>query len=97
MAPEEPYRRLAKRLDRIPNGLPATESGVELRLLAKIFEPHEAALAAEMRQALEPASEIAARAGVDSEWAYRTLKGMVRKGQIGPFPRQLSGRALLHL
>ena len=33
------YRKLAQRLDAIPNGFPATESGVELRLLAKIFTP----------------------------------------------------------
>jgi electron transport complex protein RnfB len=76
------YRRLAQRLDAIPNGFPATESGVELELLAKIFEPEEAALAAEMRLAREPADVIGARAGVDPKTANRTLKAMVRKGQI---------------
>lgn len=79
---EDVYRRLAQRLDAIPNGFPATESGVELRLLAKIFEPEEAALAAEMRLAREPAEVIGARAGVDPRTASRTLKTMVRKGQI---------------
>ncbi len=79
---EEIYRKLAQRLDAIPNGFPATESGVELRLLAKIFTPEEAALAAVMRLTYEPATDIAARAGVDAKTAYRTLKRMVRKGQI---------------
>jgi electron transport complex protein RnfB len=79
---EDVYRRLAQRLDAIPNGFPATESGVELKLLAKIFEPEEAALAAEMRLTREPAEVIGARAGVDPKTAYRTLKTMVRKGQI---------------
>lgn len=37
--PEETYRRLAQRLDALPNGFPATESGAELELLAKIFAP----------------------------------------------------------
>ena len=78
----ETYRRLAQRLDAIPNGFPATESGVELELLAKIFAPEEAALAAEMRLAFEPAEVIAARTGVDLKFAQRTLKAMVRKGQI---------------
>jgi ferredoxin len=55
---------------------------VELRLLAKIFEPQEAALAAEMRVEYEPAATIAARLGADSREAYRTLKSMGRKGQI---------------
>ena len=80
--PENVYRKLARRLDAIPHGFPATESGVELRLLAKIFTPEEAALATVMRLTREPAAGIAARAGVDSDVAYRTLKGMVRKGLI---------------
>jgi Pyruvate/2-oxoacid:ferredoxin oxidoreductase delta subunit len=80
--PENVYRELARRLDAIPNGFPATESGVELRLLAKIFTPEEAALAAVMRLTQEPAADIAARADVDPDTAYRTLKGMARKGLI---------------
>ena len=79
---QDPYRRLAQRLDAIPNGFPATECGVELKLLAKIFTPEEALLACEMHRTLEPAAVIAARAGTDPKWTYRTLKSMVRKGQI---------------
>ena len=79
---EDIYRQLAHRLDAIPNGFPATESGIELRLLAKIFTPEEAALASVMRLTREPAADIAARAGADPDATYRTLKGMVRKGQI---------------
>jgi ferredoxin len=79
---EDVYRKLAQRLDAIPNGFPATESGVELRLLAKIFTPEEAALASVMRLTREPAADIAARAGVDPDTACRTLKGMARKGLI---------------
>ena len=79
---EKVYRKLAQRLDTFPTGFPATESGVELRLLAKIFAPEEAALAAAMRPALEPPGEIAARAGVDPEGVAHTLQGMARKGLI---------------
>ncbi len=79
---EDIYRKLAQRLDAIPNGFPATESGAELRLLAKIFTPEEAALASVMRLSREPAADIAARAGVDADAAYPTLKGMARKGLI---------------
>ena len=79
---EDIYRKLAQRLDAIPNGFPATESGAELRLLAKIFTPEEAALASVMRLTREPAADIAARAGVDADTAYPTLKGMARKGLI---------------
>jgi electron transport complex protein RnfB len=80
--PNDIYRNLAQRLDAIPNGFTATESGVELRLLAKIFTPEEAGLAGVMRLTTEPAADIAARAGVDPEAAYRALKGMARKGLI---------------
>jgi len=40
------YRKLAQKLDAIPNGFPQTESGIELKLLAKICTSEEAALAA---------------------------------------------------
>ena len=59
------YRRLARRLDEIPNGFPETESGVELRLLAKLFTPAEAGMASVMRLEGETASAIADRASVD--------------------------------
>lgn len=76
------YRRLAQRLDAIPNGFPATKSGIELRLLQKIFAPEEAGLAAVMRLTPEPSTAIADRAGADPKEAHRTLKQMVRKGLI---------------
>jgi len=76
------YRKLAQKLDAIPNGFPATESGIELRILEWIFTPEEAALAAEMRLRAESADEIAPRVGQDPKAAYGTLKAMVRKGLI---------------
>ncbi|GAB4541696.1 MAG: 4Fe-4S binding protein [Anaerolineae bacterium] len=79
---EDIYRRLAQRLNDIPNGFPATESGVELRLLAKIFTPEEARLAGVMRLTCEPAADIGPRAGVEPGAASRTLKEMARKGLI---------------
>jgi len=79
---EEIYRKLAQRLDTIPNGFSATESGVELRILAKIFTPEEAALATVMRMTCESAADIGVRAGLDAKTAYRRLKKMTRKGQI---------------
>ena len=79
---EEIYRKLAQRLDTIPNGFSPTESGSELRLLAKLFTPKEAALASVMRLGREPAADIAARIGIDASVAQRTLEEMVRKRLI---------------
>jgi Na+-translocating ferredoxin:NAD+ oxidoreductase subunit B len=76
------YRALARQLDALPNGFPATPEGAELRLLAKIFTCEEAVLAAAMTGTPESTTTIAARAGVDAKVAYRTLKEMVRHGLI---------------
>lgn len=78
----EVYRTLAQQLDALPNGFPATESGVELELLAKIFAPEEARLAGVMTATPEPPAAIAERAGVDPAEARRTLKDMARRGLV---------------
>ncbi|MEE8593453.1 MAG: 4Fe-4S binding protein, partial [Candidatus Bipolaricaulota bacterium] len=79
---DDVYRRLATRVDEIPNGFPATESGVELRLLAKMFTPEEARLASIMRLTPESPSDIADRADVHDETALGDLKAMASKGLI---------------
>lgn len=76
------YDRLADRLDAIPNGFTRTASGVELRLLAKLFEENEARLASVMRLSFERPSAIAERAGVDPDGVGATLGGMARRGLI---------------
>jgi electron transport complex protein RnfB len=76
------YRTLAQHLDAIPNGFPPTESGVELRLLARLFTPQEAVLASVMRLTPEPSAQIGARVGLAPEEAHRALKEMARKGLI---------------
>ncbi|MFC1683291.1 DUF362 domain-containing protein [Candidatus Zixiibacteriota bacterium] len=80
--PEGIYKKLAQRLDAIPNGFPATDSGVELKILERIFTPQEAQLATIMRLTPEPAAEIAARAQADPKEAEETLRTMARQGLI---------------
>ena len=75
----EVYKKLAQKLDSLPNRFPPTESGVEIELLERIFAPHEAVLAAEMELIKEPASVIAGRANVPEKEARKILKDMVRK------------------
>lgn len=76
------YQQLARQLDKLPNGFPETKSGVELKLLAKIFEPQEAAAAAVMRLNCETAGVIAERIQQEVQPTYETLKNMTRKGLI---------------
>ena len=48
-----PYDLLAKKLDALPNGFPQTKNGAEIRFLAKLFTPEEAALTASLQPELE--------------------------------------------
>jgi electron transport complex protein RnfB len=79
---DDPYRHLAQRLNELPNGFPPTEDGIELRLLAKLFAPQEAALTAQLRLTLETPAEIAARVGGDPKVTGKQLKHMARRGLI---------------
>lgn len=90
------YAELADRLDTIPNGFPRTESGVELKLLAKLFTEKEAAVAATM--SLEPRSirEIAAENHMGETETKSMLIGMVKKGLID-LKREEGKGLLFHL
>ena len=79
---DNPYQQLATRLNELPDGFPPTESGVELRLLAKLFSPEEAAIAAVLHKTPEPAGTIAERAGLGRKEARTLLKGLGRRGMI---------------
>jgi ferredoxin len=58
---ENPYRALQRHLDRMPVAFPPTESGVEIRILQRLFTPEEAELALALSAIPEPASTIAPR------------------------------------
>jgi ferredoxin len=79
---DNPFKRLAVRLDEIPNGYPATEDGVELKLLEWLFTEEEAALAADMRLTKETPAQIAERIGGDPKETRKLLRGMTKKGLI---------------
>lgn len=76
------YQKLAIELDKIPNGFPKTESGVELKILAKLFTPEQAQLAASMSLVPESVSEVAQKNGTTYIEAKSMLIGMVKKGLI---------------
>ena len=79
---DNPYKRLADRLDALPIGFPATADGAELRLLAYLFTPEQADLAAQLRLTLETPAQIAERIGGDARALRQQLKEMVRHGLI---------------
>ena len=67
------YRRLARHLDNLPGGFPPTESGVEPRILKRIFAPEEAALAPLLGLIPETAKVVARRAKMSVEETSRRL------------------------
>ncbi len=76
-------KQLAERLDQLPHGYPVTESGVELKILRKIFSPKDAEMALKMKYFPETAETIADRLGEPVEEVRTTLDEMAKKGQIG--------------
>jgi NAD-dependent dihydropyrimidine dehydrogenase PreA subunit len=79
---DEVYAQLAKVLDTLPSGFPATESGIEIKILKKIFTPEEADLFCDMRLTLETAEQIAKRTGRPIEGLGEMLISMWEKGEI---------------
>jgi Na+-translocating ferredoxin:NAD+ oxidoreductase subunit B len=78
---EDVFSELADALNRLPNGYPRTDSGVELRILEKIFTPEEAEVAVKLTGSYEPVPVIAERLGMPEGDASRRLFKLVRGGK----------------
>jgi electron transport complex protein RnfB len=76
------YKRLAKKLDKLPHGFPATDSGVELQILRKIFSEEDAAAALHLKPFPETAARISGRLGKSEVETRATLDRMKNRGQI---------------
>jgi len=79
---DNPYKQLAEQLNALPNGFPPTADGRELKLLAKLYAPEEAGLAAQLLPSLETVEEIAARTGREAAGLRDQLKAMSRRGLV---------------
>ncbi|MCP4748980.1 MAG: 4Fe-4S dicluster domain-containing protein [Desulfobacteraceae bacterium] len=76
------YQKLATHLNNLPAGYPATESGVELRILKRLFSRKEAQTALGLTMITEPASGIAKRLGKTENEIAPLLESMSKKGLI---------------
>ena len=76
------YERLRGFLDTLPTGFPSTPTGVELRILKKLFTPEEAELTMNLRSEPEALSQIAARLGKNESELASKLEDMAQKGLI---------------
>ena len=87
------YEELALHLDNLPGGFPATDSGVEMRILRKLFTPEEAELALHLTFMPKESRVIAQRADLNLEETAKRLERMVQKGLV--FRVQKQGNAPL--
>jgi ferredoxin len=76
------YEKLRKHLDSLPAGFPKTESGVEIRLLKKLFTEAEAEMAYRMTLKPETAEQVAVRLHRDAGEVADFLYGMSKKGLL---------------
>jgi Na+-translocating ferredoxin:NAD+ oxidoreductase subunit B len=76
------YQKLARHLDSLPGGYPATASGVELRILKRLFTPEQAWLAAKLTMIPERDAVVARRAAMAVNECARRLDQMSDAGLI---------------
>jgi electron transport complex protein RnfB len=76
------FHRLREFLDRLPLGFPETPSGVEIKILKKLFTEEEAKAAVLLYPLPEEVELIASRAGLDMVELEKRLEDMSRKGLI---------------
>ena len=83
---KEVYEALADHLDSLPTGFPRTETGVEMRILRRLFTPEDAKLAVHLTSQPRGPEEIATHAGISVETAAVRLQEMENKGLIMSMP-----------
>jgi len=79
---EEVYQKLREFLHAMPGGYPATESGVEIKILKKLYTPEQAELTMQLKDEPEDVSEIASRIGLDETELADKLEEMAQNGLI---------------
>ena len=90
------YKILRKHLHKMPVGYPATYSGVELRLLQRMFTREQAVMATMLTHVFEPVNVVCEKANkqlsnsIDESYCGRLLDEMAGKG--GVFCKVIDGR-----
>ena len=78
----DPYEKLARTLNRIPNGFAKAKDGSHLKVLKWIFSPEEAELASKMKVTGETVEKLSKRLRIPIKELSKKLKIMKSKGQI---------------
>jgi Na+-translocating ferredoxin:NAD+ oxidoreductase subunit B len=87
MEGDELYRALQRHLDRMPVPYPATKSGVEIRILKRLFTPDDAKLALSLSAIPEPLARVHRRKRrMTLTEVGQALDGMADRGLIQKIP-----------
>lgn len=76
------FRKLQQRLDQYSLGFPATESGIEIKIIEKLFSVSDAAVFLQLSPKLETSDAIAPRMEKSPEKASETLADMAQRGLL---------------
>jgi NAD-dependent dihydropyrimidine dehydrogenase PreA subunit len=79
---EEVYQRLRVFMDTLPAGYPETPTGVEIKILKKLFTPEEAELTMKLKAEPEEIPAISRRIGMEKSELAHKLEQLARKGLI---------------
>jgi len=79
---EDIYTKLRKQLDQYSLGFPETKSGVEMKILRRLFTEEEAAVYLDLTMQLEAPESVAERTGRDPKKTADVLETMAKKGLI---------------
>jgi electron transport complex protein RnfB len=79
---DEPYFKLREFLDQFPIGFPQTASGVEVKILKRLFTEEEAKIAVHLSPLPQEASQIAACTDLTEEYLAVKLEAMANNGLI---------------
>ena len=79
---EDIFRRLQQRLDQFSMGFPATDSGIEIKILKYLFTEDDAKMFLAMSHSLETPEVVAGRLGRPEEAIAAHLERMAEKGLL---------------
>ncbi|NVM29811.1 MAG: 4Fe-4S binding protein [Candidatus Helarchaeota archaeon] len=79
---DEAYIKLREFLDKFPIGFPKTESGIEIKILKRLFTEEEARITVRLSPVPETAKQIARRGKLDVKEMEKKLELMSKKGLI---------------
>ena len=91
---KDPYERLREFLDQFPIGFPKTDSGVEIKILKRLFTEEQAEIATLLSPIPKDAAQIAVRTGRDEKDLSEKLEHMADTGLV--FRTRREGKSLFN-